>query len=220
MINPAQDFPNECEQIIEVCRRLYGRNMLAAADGNVSLRVGDTILITPSGLPKAFIGPEDIAAISLDDQILAGNPSGERLMHLAVYNKTDEARAVVHAHPPHAIAWSVAHPELKELPSTCLSEVILATGSIPIVPYARPGTGHMGVAVGMFLPHYKVMILSRHGGLTWGNDLLEAYMGMERLEHSAEILYKADTLRELTHLPPDEIEALREMRKSMGNKTL
>lgn len=219
-MNPANEYPNECAQIIEVCRRLYGRNMLAAADGNVSLRVDDTILITPSGLPKAFIDASDIAAVTVDNQILAGNPSGERLMHLAVYNKTEEARAVVHAHPPHAIAWSVAFPEHKELPSTCLSEVILATGSIPIVPYARPGSRHMGAAVGMFLPHYKVMILSRHGGLTWGSDLLEAYMGMERLEHSAEILYKAKTLRELSHLPADEVAALKAMRKEMGNKTL
>ena len=217
---PHRDYPSECEQILEVCQRLYNRNMLAAADGNVSVRVPEGILITPSGLPKAFIGPEQIAAVSLDDQVLFGHPSSERLMHLAVYNKSYDAQAVVHAHPPHAIAWSVAHPDLKELPNGSLSEVILATGSIPFVPYARPGTGHMATALELFLPHYKVMILSRHGGLSWGQDLLEAFMGMERLEHSAEILYKAATLKELTFLPEEEIQALQEVRKTMGNKIL
>ena len=141
-------------------------------------------------------------------------------MHLAVYNKSETAQAVIHAHPPHAIAWSVAYPDMKELPNTCLSEVILAAGSIPVVPYARPGTGHMGVALELFLPHYKMMILSRHGGLSWGEDMLEAFLGMERLEHSAEILYKAATLKELTHLPEDEVVALKEIRKTIGNRTL
>jgi len=220
-MEPFKDYPEACAQIVEVGRRLHGRNMLAAADGNVSMRVAeDIILITPSGLPKGFLRPEDICAVTPDNRILAGKPSSERLMHLAVFNKCPEAKAVVHAHPPHGIAWSIAHPDMKELPSHSLSEVILAVGAIPFVPYARPGTGHMGAALELFLPHYRVMILSRHGGLSWGEDLLEAYMGMERLEHSAEILYKAATLKELTFLPDEEVKALKEMRKEMGPKTL
>lgn len=215
-----EKYPKECKQILKTCKRLYKKNMLAAADGNISLRVADGVLITPSGVSKAFCEPEDIGLVSLENKIISGNPSSERLMHLAVYNHLPQAKAVVHCHPPTAIAWSVAFPDDKELPNNCLSEVVLATGHIPIVPYARPGTQDMGDVLKPFLSEHKVMILSRHGGLCWGDSLEEATMGMERLEHSAEILYRAKTLNGLSFLPEDEMAALYELRKKIGNKTL
>lgn len=208
-------------QIVQVCKNLYSKNMLAAADGNISYRISDSeILITPSGVSKANAKPEDICVIDIDGNVKLGKPSSERLMHLQVYKSCPEAKAVVHAHPPHAIAWTVAHPELSELPSTCLSEVILAAGKIPFVPYARPSTQDMGDNLKPFLPDCRLMILSRHGALSWGESLEEAAMGMERLEHSAQILYLSESLKELTHLPDEEVNALKEMRKKIGPKTL
>ena len=134
------------EHIVEICRRLNSKNLLAAADGNVSLRLADNeILITPSGRNKAHIRPQDIATITLDNEVVDGVPSGERLMHLEVYRNVQEAKAIVHAHPPAAIAWSIAFPEAKELPSGCMSELILALGSVPIAPYARPEIGRAHV---------------------------------------------------------------------------
>src|SRR4051812_39998344 len=97
------------KHILEICHRLNQKNMLAAADGNVSLRISDNeILITPSGKNKAHIKLDDIALITLDNKVISGNPSGERLMHLEIYKKCKKAVSVVHAHPPTAIAWSVA----------------------------------------------------------------------------------------------------------------
>lgn len=219
-MKPYEEYADECDRIIQVCQRLYQRNMLAAADGNVSLKVDAGILITPSGQSKAFIGPQDICLITQENEILYGQPSSERLMHLAVYNQVEEARAVVHAHPPTAIAWSVAFPKDKFLPNNCLSEIILATGQIPIIEYARPGTSAMGEVLSGFVQDHKVMILSRHGGLCWGDSLQEAAMGMERLEHCAEILYRAKNLGTLTYLDPEEVEALKQLRKQIGNRTL
>lgn len=207
--------------IVETCRRLHARNMLAAADGNVSFRVhDDEIWITPTGLNKGFIEVKDLAVITLDNRVLRGNPSGERLMHLEVYRRCPQARAVVHAHPPTAIAWSVARPELTELPANSLSEVILAVGRVPIAPYARPGTARMGEVLAPFLPESRVMILARHGALSWGESLDEAYNGMERLEHVSQILKNASDLGGLSDLPPGELEYLRELRKKLGPKTL
>ena len=215
---------NPGQQIVELCRRLHQKNMLSASDGNVSVRLDDDrILITPSGLNKSFIHPEDLAVITLDNQIVSGNPSGERLMHLEVFRKAPQARCVVHAHPPTAIAWTLARPELAELPNDLLSEVILAVGRIPIVPYARPGTAEMGTALSPFLPECRVLILARHGALSWGEDSQEAYNGMERLEHSALILHRAQTLAgtaKLRPLPPAEIEFLRNLRARGGGRTL
>lgn len=219
-MKPFEKHPDECLQIISICQRLYQKNMLAAADGNISMKVSSGILITPSRVAKAFAKPEEMALIGKNDEILYGQPSSEHLMHLAVYNQCPQARAVVHAHPPTAIAWTVAFPEDRELPGDCLSEIILATGKIPIVDYARPGTRAMGDVLLPFIRDYKVMILSRHGALSWGESLEEASMGMERLEHSAEILYRAKGLGGLTSLPEEEKLALQEIRKKLGNKNL
>jgi L-fuculose-phosphate aldolase len=208
-------------EMIAVAKALHGKNMLAAADGNISYRVSDAeILITPAGKPKAAITPDDIAVITLDNEILFGTPSSERLMHLAVYQQSPKARCVIHAHPATAIAWTIARPELTELPAGCLSELILAAGRVPVAPYARPGTQSMGEVLKPFLPDSRIILLARHGALTWGEDLQEALNGMERLEHTATILLHATQLGGLTFMPEDEISELRAMRKKIGEKIL
>lgn len=208
-------------QMLQVCRRLYDRNMLAAADGNVSVRLSDNrILITPSGVAKAFASSEQIAVMNLQGEVLSGEPSGERLMHLEIYRSCPLARAVVHAHPPHAIAWSLAKPALGELPCEHLSEVILGAGRIPFVPYARPSTEEMGSVLRPFLPRCRAMILTRHGAVTWGESLDEAVNGMERVEHSAQILWLAENIGGSTPLPPEEVAVLRTMREKMGERLL
>lgn len=208
-------------KIVAICSKLNQKNHLAAADGNVSYRVSDReILITPSGINKAEMQPSHIAAMTIEGEVLSGTPSSERLMHLEVYRRCPKAKAVVHAHPPTAIAWSIAHPELRELPAECMSELILAVGSIPVVPYARPGTAQMADHLAPFLPRSRVLILARHGGLSWGEDLDEAYNGMERLEHSAMVLKAAWELGGLTSLSAEEVAVLKEMRAKLGERTL
>jgi L-fuculose-phosphate aldolase len=207
--------------VCDVCRRLHARNLLAAADGNVSVLLDDgRIAITPSGVAKARMAPGDLAYLDRDGTILEGRPSTERLMHLAVYRTCPEARAVVHAHPPTAVAFSLAHPEWTSLPSDALPEVILAAGTIPFVPYARPGTPAMGDVLGPFLPAHRLLVLSRHGALAWGETLEEAYNGMERLEHACQILKAAMDLGGARPLPEAEVEALRLARLKSGRKLL
>ncbi|BDU71843.1 class II aldolase/adducin family protein [Mesoterricola silvestris] len=207
--------------LCDVCRRLHARNLLAAADGNVSVLLDDgRIAITPSGVAKARMAPADLAYLARDGRVVSGRPSTERLMHLAVYRACPEARAVVHAHPPTAIAFSLAHPEWACLPSEALPEVILAAGSIPFVPYARPGTAAMGEVLAPFLPAHRLMVLARHGALAWGESLEEAYNGMERLEHVCQILKTALDLGGARPLPDAEVEALRQARLKTGRKLL
>ncbi len=208
-------------EILKIGKRLNEKNMLAAADGNISYRVSDDrILITPTAINKSVLLIEQMSIINIKNEVLRGAPSTERLMHLEVYRKCPKARAVVHAHPPTAIAWSIAHPQLTELPCEGLPEVILAVGGVPIVPYARPGTMEMGFNLHPYLPLHRVMVLSRHGGLSWGEDLQEAYDGMERLEHSAHILKLSKELGGITNMQSDEIEALRVIRAQSGGRTL
>ncbi|MCC7441022.1 MAG: class II aldolase/adducin family protein [Bdellovibrionales bacterium] len=205
--------------IVEIGRRLHARNFIASADGNVSLRMSDDrILITPSGAHKGFLNPADLATIDVENRVLTGVPSSERLLHLAIYEACPEARAVVHAHPPFAIAWSIARPNLKELPGNCLPEIILGTGRIPVVPYAPPTAASLGESLLPYLPESRVMVLARHGAVSWGESLSEAYAGIERLEHSCQILTAACVLGGPTDLAPDELELLRGMRARAGRR--
>lgn len=209
------------QHIIIQAQRLHQQGLLAAADGNISYRLADNrILITPAGIAKAFMQPEDMAVITLDNMVLSGNPSSERQMHLAVYQHCPEARCVVHAHPPTAIAWSIAYPDMRELPNRCLSELILACGSVPIAPYARPGAKEMGSVLIPYLPQHRLMILARHGALAWGETLDEAANGIERLEHTAKTLFYAQQLGGITDLPAEEIVFLQNLRAKIGNKLL
>jgi len=211
---------SEKREILEVCQRLHERGWLAACDGNISYRTDSSIIMTPSGRHKGFIKESDLTEVTIENEVLKGTPSSERLMHLAIYQHCPKAKAVVHAHPPIAIAWTIAQPEMKELPAECISELILAVGAIPVVPYARPGTQDMGNVLLPFIPKHRAMILARHGAVAWGETLEEAYYGIERLEHSAKILFYAKALGGLTMLPPEEVNHLREMRARGTEKIL
>ena len=211
----------ELQAVCDACRRLHQRNLLAAADGNISVRFSDQrIAMTPAGVNKYRLEPEHLAFLRLDGAILSGAPSSERAMHLSVYRRCAEARVVVHAHPPTAIAWTLAHPELSELPSDALPEVILAAGRIPVVPYARPGTEAMGTALEAFLPEHRLLLLARHGALAWGESLEEAVNGIERVEHAALILKTAFELGGAKSLPDEERQALHALRIKNGPKLL
>ena len=209
------------EEIREACAHLHARGLLAAADGNVSIRLpDDTVLITPAGANKARLAEGSLARVALDGGILEGRPSTERAMHLAVYRASADARVVIHAHPPTAIAWTLARPALPELPTDALPELLLAAGRVPIVPYARPGTEEMGSVLLPFLPAHRLLLLSRHGALAWGESMEEAVNGIERVEHSALILKAAEELGGSTPLPPLELEALRVLRARIGPRLL
>jgi len=219
--SPSRSEAIAFQAVCDACRHLHARNLLSAADGNISLRLGhDRVAITPAGLNKANLRPEQMALVRLDGQVVSGAPSSERAMHLSVYRHCPEARVVVHAHPPTAIAWTLAHPELLELPSDALPEVILAAGRIPVVPYARPGTEAMGTALEPFLPEHRLLLLARHGALAWGESLEEAVNGIERVEHAALILKTAVELGGAKPMPEEERRALHALRAKNGPKLL
>jgi len=102
-----------------------------------------------------------------------------------------------------------------------MSELVLSVGSIPIVPFARPGSQYMGSGLEPYLPQSRVMILKHHGALSWGEDVDEALNGLERLEHTCEILFKVKAFGGASaKLPADEVAWLKSKRKELGERTL
>lgn len=208
-------------QIVAQAQYLHQRGLLVAADGNISIRLSDDqILITPSGQNKSRLQADNLALINLKGDIISGRPSSERFMHLEIYRQVPEACAIAHAHPPYAISLSLARPDWPTLPIDALPEVLIAAGEIPIVPYARPGTEAMGHSLRPFLPTSRLLILSRHGAVCWGESLDECIDGIERLEQLCQILTLAESLGGTTPLPADEIQALKQIRKQLGPRIL
>jgi L-fuculose-phosphate aldolase len=183
-------------QIIKVGRRLESNGLIAASDGNISCRAGgDCMLITPSGVSKGDMEPEQIAKTCMRGNLLEGpmRPSSEIRMHLQVYSMRPDVSAIVHAHPVVATAFTLAGFPLN---SKVLPEVWLMLGNVPVAPYATPSTDEVPRSIEPYIMDCRAILLKRHGALTFGGSLMEACMRMEKLEHCAKILFYASMLED------------------------
>ena len=127
-------------EIVDIARRMYEREYIAATDGNISVRIGENeLMITRSGICKGEMDVSDIITIDFAGNVLTGNgrPSSETLMHIACYEERDDIAAIVHGHPPTAVAFTVAG---KSLAQCVIPEVVLTMGTVPTLPYTTPTT--------------------------------------------------------------------------------
>lgn len=205
------------DEIVLVCRRLYERGLVAGPDGNVSVRQSDgSILVTPSGLSKVDVTPDDLVVVTLDGRVRevggAGGhaPSSELRMHLRMYQRRLDVGAVVHAHPPAATAFAVAG---QPFVAPVLPEVILQLGEVPLVPYATPGTDALADAFEPFLANHDGFLMANHGATTVAPTLMAAHQRMESLEHAARIMLAARMLGRVNELSAADVESLRATRE-------
>jgi L-fuculose-phosphate aldolase len=196
--------------IVRVCHRLYDRGLIAGPDGNVSVRLDDgSILATPSGMSKVDVAPDDLVVVRLDGSVIAGErrPSSELRMHLRIYACRADVHAVVHAHPPTATGFAVAGESFM---APVLPEVILQMQSVPLVPYATPGSDALADAIEPYVRKgHDALLLANHGATTMGASLLAAHQRMESLEHAARIILAARTIGRVNTLSVAEVQALR-----------
>lgn len=205
----SQERASIAQSIVRICHRLYERGLIAGPDGNVSARLGDgSILITPSGTSKIDVEVRSLVRVDADGRVLeeGGRPSSEMKMHLRAYARRPDVHAVVHAHPPTATGFAVAG---ESFVAPVLPEVILQMGTVPLVPYATPGTDALPDGMEPFLPHYDAFLLANHGATTFGPTLEIAHQRMESLEHAARILFVARSLGNVKELRADDVLALR-----------
>jgi L-fuculose-phosphate aldolase len=198
--------------IVEVCRLLWERGLVAGSDGNVSVRL-DTrrILVTPAGMSKRALLGRDLVVVNLNGQRLRGRhePSTELGVHLRAYARRPDVAAVVHAHPPVATGFAVAG---ESLPEGVLPEITLLLGRVPLVPYATPGTEALADRFDQYWTGNDAFLMANHGALTLGSRLEVAHQRMESLEHAARIVAAARALGRVRELTPDQQRELRERR--------
>jgi len=201
--------------ILECGRIAYERHLMTSNDGNISVRMENGhVLITPSGISKGRLSVSDMLVVDLDGNIVSSrpdrNPSSETPMHLEVYKARDDVRAVVHAHPIFATTLTVAD---LEFPVDVLPEVLLTLGAVPTTKYATPASHEDAEVIRPFLKTHNAMLLRQHGSLTYGKNLDEALIHLERIEHVSEIYWRAKMLGEVKRVPPEaqaKLIALRE----------
>lgn len=182
-------------EIVAVCKLMHQRGYIAARDGNVSVRIGEKrLLVTPSGARKGFMEPSDLVICDLSGRPVPGEknkPSSELLMHVAIYQERPDVTAVVHAHPPAAIAHTVAGVSLA---APLMPEVYCELGEILTLPYTTPTTAEVPDALRGPIKTHQALIMERHGSITVGATLGQAYDRLEILEHTARISLMANAL--------------------------
>lgn len=206
------------KQICEIGKRIYDRNMVAANDGNISVKLNDNeFLCTPTGVSKGFMTPEFICKVDREGKVIQANkgfrPSSEIKMHMRVYQKRLDVGSVVHAHPTFATAFAIAGIPLTQ---PIMPEAVISLGCVPIAPYGTPTTMEIPDAVEPYLEHFDQVLLESHGALTWGQDLMTAYYKMESVEFYAELLYKSRQLGGPKELDEKNVQKLYEIRRQMG----
>ncbi len=169
-------------QICKTGRNMYARGFVVACEGNLSVRLDENrILVTPAGMCKGSLAPEDLLVTDLSGVVLCGTkqPSTELLMHLLHYRLRPDVRAVCHAHPPTATGFAAAGRALEE---AVLPEVIVGLGKIPLAPYGTPGTWELCAGLETLVVKHDAILLENHGVVTCGQDLAIAYQRLETVE--------------------------------------
>ncbi len=217
------NYPTDFEAkttIIEVGKRMYAKNYVAANDGNISCRVDkDIIWTTPTGVSKGFMSEEMLVKMRLDGTIISSGglkPSSEVKMHIRVYQENPEVMGVTHAHPPVCTSFAIAGIGLDK---AIYPEALVNLGTVPCVHYETPGTQGIPDSIAPYCRDYNAVLLGNHGALSWGNSLMEAFFRMESMEHYALILmYTGRILGKANELSCDQVQELLEIRESMGIK--
>ena len=192
---------------------LHENGFVAATDGNLSVRLEDgNIMITPTGFSKGMMQAEDMVLIDPSGRKVQGNynASSETEMHLAIYHDRPDVRAVVHAHPCTATAFACNGMALEE---PICAEVVMTLGKVPLAPYATTGTPELSRSIRPFIQHHQAILLANHGVVTYGEDLMSAYLKMEAVEHFAKVTLAARQLGAPQLLNAIQIEALEKARR-------
>ncbi len=210
---PRRRSENELRsEIVRIGRLLAAKDFAPATSGNVSARLDEkTFLITPTGVYKGEMKPEEILIVSADGKRRRGRgkPTSEIDMHLAIYEIRPEAEAVVHAHPPTATGFACAGIPLDQ---PLASEFVQALGCAPLAAYATPGTRELSESLRKLAKRHDAILLANHGVVTFGASLANAFGKMDVVEHFARVALVVRQLGKESPLGESDIRKLLEGR--------
>lgn len=209
-----EDVEELKQQICEIGRRLYHKGFAAANEGNLSARIGDElVLCTPTLFCKGFMQPDDLCTVDLQGRQVAGRRkrTSEILLHLEIYRRRPELRAIVHCHPPHATAFAIAR---EPIPLCVLPEAEVFLGEVPLAPYATPGSQAFAETIVPFIERCKVIVLANHGTVSFDTGIERAYWWTEILDAYCRMLLLARQLGSFHYLDPQSARDLLDIKRA------
>lgn len=203
------DNKRAAEDCLKAAKLLYARGMVNAYEGNVSVRLGDSILITPSSVCKEELGPDDLVEVDVSTgKTLSAKPgrvaSSELKMHLCVYRNRPDVLGVAHAHPPFATAFALAG---KPIESVGYPEMLILFDRVPVCRYGRPSTEDVNADIPEVLKTHDAFLLGNHGLVAVADSAIEAAYRLEGIESIAKVLTLSKLHGGEKPLPDGELEA-------------
>ena len=194
------------KEILDICLQMVENDLVIGSSGNVSVRIGDHVVITPSSVWYTEMAVEDMVVTDLTGKVIEGerNPSVEWQMHLALYNEQSDAMAVIHTHSIYASAMAVKHESLPPL----IDETVPKLGSdVKVTKYHMPGTKELGIAVVESIKDRSAALIANHGAVCIAKTLKKALHLAILLERTCKIYTIAKMSGgEVHHLPEDVVE--------------
>ncbi|MFD1316362.1 class II aldolase/adducin family protein [Namhaeicola litoreus] len=193
------------DQIALVIRRIYERGMTTTSGGNISLKDEEgNIWVTPSAVDKGSLRPSDIVCVKSNGSIIGKHkPSSEFPFHKAIYEARSDIKAVIHAHPPALVSFSI----VRKIPNTnVISQAKHICGPIGYAKYELPGSKALGEVIAKeFAKGFKAVIMENHGTVLGGSDLSDAFQRFEALEFSARIILFGSNIGKPNYLSDEQI---------------
>ena len=199
------------EQICATAKSLFDRGLTHGSTGNISARLEDGWLLTPTGSNLGNLDPARLSKLDWSGKLLSGDPpSKENFLHLAVYEERTKSGAVIHLHSTHSVAVSLlddVNPEDVLPPLTAY--YVMRIGTLPLVPYFAPGDMKLADAVRAKASRHHAVLLANHGPVVAGSNLAAASDAVEELEATAKIhlMLQGHKIRPLT---PEQCAELRQ----------
>jgi ribulose-5-phosphate 4-epimerase/fuculose-1-phosphate aldolase len=177
------------EQIVRIGQSIFTRGLSSGSSGNISVRLDDGWLLTPTDSCLGELDPAELAKLDQDGRHLSGStPSKELFLHEAVYAGRAAAKAIIHLHSTYSVAVSC----LEGLdPENCLPPLtpyfVMKVGRLPLVPYSRPGDPKLAGTIRRLVAKHRAVLLANHGPLVSGASLNAALYACEELEETAKL---------------------------------
>lgn len=199
------------DAIVKWGRSLFERGLTSGSSGNISARVGDVIIATPTNSCMGFLDAARLTKLSLAGDHLSGDTATKEMpLHLAFYQKREQCGAVVHLHASYATALSCLEDtnQANAIPPIT-PYVVMRAGAVPIVPYRKPGSHEAGELVASAAVDHSAVLIANHGPIATGKDLASAVFTIEEIEEAAKLvlLTKGLKVRYLDQIAIDDLNA-------------
>ena len=200
---------SERDSICRLAKSLFDRGLTIGSSGNISVRLDDGWLMTPTGSSMGNLDPNEISKLDLSGNLISGNnPTKESFLHIAMYDERPDSRAVVHLHSTHSVAVScLADIDKENVLPPITAYYVMKIGTLPLVPYFPPGDINLAKAVKEMASDHHAVLLANHGPVVAGKTLEDAVYAIEELEETARLFLLLKNMK-TQYLNQNQVNAL------------